>query len=87
MFNSCSKSMSAYCLSKDNEKAYSVMSRIPIVQPKRNWGGGAKQPDKLDFPVVPEYSYRWKIMYVLSIYNKFDFKIYVYQTLQTASFP
>lgn len=38
MFHSCSKSMSAYCLSKPNEKAYSIVSRIPTVQPKRNWG-------------------------------------------------
>lgn len=35
MFNSCSESMSAYCLPKTNEKAYSVMSMIPTVQPKR----------------------------------------------------
>lgn len=37
MLNFCSKSMSAYCLSKGNEKVYSVMSGIPTRQPKRNW--------------------------------------------------
>ena len=45
-FNSCLGSMSVYSLSKTNEKAYYVISRIPTVQPKmalkinkdwRNW--------------------------------------------------
>lgn len=51
MFNSCSKSMSAHCLSKGNEKAYSIVSRIPTVQPKGIWGK-KRQLDKLDFPAL-----------------------------------
>lgn len=54
MFHSRSKSMSAYCLSKPNEKAYSITSRIPTVQPKRNWEKSKKkrQLEKLDFPAL-----------------------------------
>lgn len=43
MFHSRLKSMSAYCLSKPNEKAYSITSRIPTVQPKRNWEKSKKK--------------------------------------------
>lgn len=85
MFNSCSKSMSACCLSKDNEKAYSVMGRIPTVQPKGI--GKKKQLDKLDFPALQSIHTNQKIIHVLSICNKFYSDIHVYQTLQPASFP
>lgn len=77
MFHSCSKSMSAYCLFKPNEKAYSIVSRIPTVQPKRNWGKKKKAAGETGFSCSAEYSERLKIIYVISIYGKFYFDIHV----------
>lgn len=58
------------------------MSRIPTVQPKKNWGEKKKkkQLDKLAFPALQSIHTDKKTMYVLSMYSKFYFDIHDYQT-------
>lgn len=89
MFHSRSKSMSAYCLSKPNEKAYSITSRIPTVQPKGNWEKSKKKKAAWEtgFSCSAEYSERLKIICLIYIQQILFWYTHVYQTLQTASFP
>lgn len=51
MFSSWLENIPAYCMSKNNEQAYSAMIRVPTAQLKRELGK-KKGLEKLDFSAL-----------------------------------